>query len=70
MGGTTDMPRSANRQLGFVVLVNLLFSVKFTDLAYGYHAFWRHILDSIDFSGIDGFEIVQPSLRALRDAPG
>ena len=68
MGGTTDMPRL--RKLGnwgFVVLVNLLFSMRFTDLAYGYHAFWRHILDSIDFTGIDGFEIdAALYLRALR----
>jgi hypothetical protein len=67
-GGTTDMPRL--RKLGnwgFVVLVNLFFSVRFTDLAYGYHAFWRHTLDSIDFSGIDGFEIdAALYLRALR----
>jgi glycosyltransferase involved in cell wall biosynthesis len=57
-GGTTDMPRV--RQLGnrfFVVLVNLLFNVHFTDLCYGYHAFWRYCLDQIDLDDIDGFEI-------------
>jgi glycosyltransferase involved in cell wall biosynthesis len=57
-GGTTDMPRY--RQIGnsgFVMLVNLLFGSKFTDLCYGYHAFWRYCLDAIDFSNIDGFEI-------------
>lgn len=57
-GGTTDMPRL--RQLGnrfFVSLVNLLFDVHFTDLCYGYHAFWRYCLDRLCLDGIDGFEI-------------
>jgi len=57
-GGTTDMPRI--RKLGndaFVVLTNLLFGVKFTDLCYGYHAFWRYCLDSINLENVDGFEI-------------
>jgi len=57
-GGTTDMPRI--RKLGndsFVILANLLFGVKFTDLCYGYHAFWRYCLDSINLKNVDGFEI-------------
>lgn len=57
-GGTTDMPRL--RQFGnrlFVFLVNLLFNVHFTDLCYGYHAFWRYCLDSINLDGVEGFEI-------------
>lgn len=57
-GGTTDMPRI--RQLGnrfFVLLVNNLFSVHFTDLCYGYHAFWRYCLDTIALEDVDGFEI-------------
>ncbi len=57
-GGTTDMPRL--RKLGnggFVFLVNLLFSQKFTDLAYGYHAFWRHCLEYLDLNRVDGFEV-------------
>ncbi len=57
-GGTTDMPRI--RQLGnrfFVILVNNLFSVHFTDLCYGYHAFWRYCLDTIALEDVDGFEI-------------
>jgi hypothetical protein len=41
----------------FVSFVNLLFGVHFTDLCYGYHAFWRYCLDSIDLSDVDGFEI-------------
>ena len=57
-GGTTDMPRI--RQLGnwfFVSLVNSLFNVRFTDLCYGYHAFWRYCLDCINLQDADGFEI-------------
>ena len=57
-GGTTDMPRY--RKLGngfFVLLSNFLFSVKFTDLCYGYHAFWRYCLDAIKLETYSGFEI-------------
>ncbi len=68
-GGTTDMPRY--RKLGngaFVFLVNLLFDGTFTDLCYGYHAFWRYCLDVIDLTGVDGFEIdTAIYLRALRE---
>jgi len=70
--GTTDMPRF--RQLGnmgFVLISNLLFDVRFTDLCYGYHAFWRYCLDSIDFDCFDGFEIdtalyLQAAWKSLR----
>lgn len=56
--GTTDMPRFRQMgNLGFVIISNLLFSTQFTDLCYGYHAFWRYCLDSIDFDKFDGFEI-------------
>lgn len=57
-GGTTDMPRY--RMFGngvFVHLVNLLFRATFTDLCYGYHAFWRYCLDTIDLADASGFEI-------------
>lgn len=57
-GGTTDMPR--HRKMGngvFVLLSNLLFDLKFTDLCYGYHAFWRYCLDAIELENYDGFEI-------------
>jgi glycosyltransferase involved in cell wall biosynthesis len=56
-GGTTDM--STLRRLGnwgFVVLVRLLFGAKFSDLCYGYNAFWMHVLPKIDLD-TDGFEI-------------
>ena len=36
--------------------VNLLFRTRFTDLCYGYNAFWRHCLDSIEID-CDGFEV-------------
>lgn len=57
-GGTTDMPRY--RQFGngvFMALTNLLFLSSFTDLCYGYHAFWRYCLDSLEISEANGFEI-------------
>jgi glycosyltransferase involved in cell wall biosynthesis len=67
-GGTTDMERL--RQMGnwgFVKLTNILFSTKFTDLLYGYHAFWRYYLDSIELSGVNWFEIdAYLYLRAVR----
>lgn len=57
-GGTTDMPRY--RQIGngvFLALTNLLFLSSFTDLCYGFHAFWRYCLDSLEISEVNGFEI-------------
>ena len=42
-GGTDDM--QPYRQLGnwgLMQLVNILFGTRFTDLAYGYNALWRH----------------------------
>lgn len=57
-GGTTDMPRIRRLgNAGFVHLVNLLFNGSFTDLCYGYHAFWRYCLNSLDLKDADGFEI-------------
>jgi glycosyltransferase involved in cell wall biosynthesis len=57
-GGTTDMPRI--RMLGnmsFVKIVNLFWGTSFTDLCYGYHAFWKYCLESIEIEDVDGFEI-------------
>jgi CheY-like chemotaxis protein len=68
-GGTTDMPRI--RRLGnafFVHLVNLLFNSTFTDLCYGYHAFWCYCLDTLELKDVDGFEIdAALYLRAIKD---
>jgi Glycosyl transferase family 2 len=66
-GGTADMPlhrRMGNR--GFVGLVRLLFGGQFSDLCYGYNAFWRHVLPALNLDG-DGFEIETiMNVRALR----
>ena len=68
-GGTTDMPRI--RRFGnaaFVHIVNLLFNSTFTDLCYGYHAFWAYSLCTLDLTDVNGFEIdTALYLRALND---
>jgi glycosyltransferase involved in cell wall biosynthesis len=57
-GGTTDMPRFRKWGNGwFVRISNLLFGKDFTDLCYGFHAFWYYCLDKLDLDSIDGFEI-------------
>jgi glycosyltransferase involved in cell wall biosynthesis len=56
-GGTSDMP--GYRKLAdklFVSLVNLLYRAKYTDLCYGYNAFWRRVFQQITLK-TDGFEI-------------
>lgn len=67
--GTTDMPFI--RQLGngaFTVASNILFGTHWTDLCYGYHAFWRHCLEVVDVSDTPGFEIdTALYLRAARE---
>jgi glycosyltransferase involved in cell wall biosynthesis len=66
-GGTEDMPLF--RQLGnwgFVALVRLLFGGHYTDLCYGYNAFWAYALPHLQL-GCDGFEIETiMNIRALR----
>lgn len=66
-GGTADMP--VYRQLGnwgFVTLVRLLFGGRYTDLCYGYNAFWRHAIHQLELDG-DGFEIeTMMNVRALK----
>jgi glycosyltransferase involved in cell wall biosynthesis len=55
-GGTHDM--TWHRRLGnraFVTLTNLLFGTSYTDLCYGYNAFWKKAIANIEFSR-DGFE--------------
>jgi glycosyltransferase involved in cell wall biosynthesis len=42
--------------LGLKSLVNLLFRTKFTDLCYGYNAFWKHCLDYVQVD-CDGFDV-------------
>jgi glycosyltransferase involved in cell wall biosynthesis len=66
-GGTTDM--SVVRRLGnwgFVRAVRFLFGGAFTDLCYGYNAFWAHVLPKLELD-CDGFEIeTLMNVRALR----
>ncbi|MDQ6777490.1 MAG: glycosyltransferase family 2 protein [Actinomycetota bacterium] len=66
-GGSVDFTRT--RLLGnqvFVTLANLFFGVRFTDLCYGYCAFWRHHLEALALSA-DGFEIeTQLVLNAVK----
>ena len=66
-GGTADMP--LYRKLGnwgFVALVRFLFGGHFTDLCYGYNAFWTRALPQLRLDG-DGFEIeTVMNIRALR----
>lgn len=65
-GGTSDMEfhrRLGN--MGFVVLVRLLFGGRYSDLCYGYNAFWRYVLPLLDLDG-DGFEIeTMMNVRAI-----
>lgn len=56
-GGSHDF--SLLRRLGnygLRKLVNLLFRTQFSDLCYGYNAFWRHCLDYLEID-CDGFEV-------------
>lgn len=66
-GGTDDMPlyRQAGNW-GLTLLVRILFGGKYTDLCYGYNAFWRHVLPLLALDA-DGFEIeTLMNIRALR----
>ncbi|WP_326583869.1 glycosyltransferase family 2 protein [Streptomyces sp. NBC_00481] len=56
-GGTDDM--TLIRKFGNWALcttVNRKFGARYTDLCYGYNAFWRHCLDKIDLD-CTGFEV-------------
>jgi glycosyltransferase involved in cell wall biosynthesis len=56
-GGSTDITgfrRLGN--LGLNMLVNVLFGTRYSDLCYGYNAFWRHCLPYMDVT-CDGFEV-------------
>ena len=66
-GGTVDMP--FYRKIGnkaFVMIVKLLFGGRFSDLCYGYNAFWSWVPSLLKLDG-DGFEIeTMMNIRALR----
>lgn len=63
-GGSTDI--TSPRRLGNYMLcqvVNLLYWIRFSDLCYGYNAFWRYCLEYIQPDS-NGFEVeTQISLR-------
>ena len=63
-GGSHDI--TLLRSLGnyaLCTLVNILFWTQFSDLCYGYNAFWRRCLDHVEIN-CDGFEIeTQINLR-------
>jgi glycosyltransferase involved in cell wall biosynthesis len=65
--GTADMP--LHRRLGnssFVMLVRSLFGGRYSDLCYGYNAFWTDVLPLLRLES-DGFEIeTMMNIRALR----
>jgi len=68
-GGSADITplrRWGNRVL--TMLVNRLYRTNFTDLCYGYNAFWRDCLEPLDLV-CDGFEIeTLLNVRAARRA--
>lgn len=66
-GGTSDMPFYRKCGNGaFVLLLRILFGGRFTDLCYGYNAFWTRVLPQLTLD-CDGFEIeTLMNVRALR----
>jgi glycosyltransferase involved in cell wall biosynthesis len=66
-GGTADM--QLYRKLGnatFVGMVRMLFGGHYTDLCYGYNAFWSSVVPQLGLDG-DGFEIeTMMNVRALK----
>jgi glycosyltransferase involved in cell wall biosynthesis len=66
-GGTADMPwyRRLGNQV-FTTMVHVLFGGRYSDLCYGYSAFWKSALSSLRLDG-DGFEIeTMINVRALQ----
>jgi hypothetical protein len=54
-GGSADITKF--RRLGnngLNCLVNILFSTRYTDVCYGYNAFWRPCLESMRLPAVDG----------------
>jgi glycosyltransferase involved in cell wall biosynthesis len=66
-GGTADMPRIrrwGNKAL--TMLVRWMFGGRYTDLCYGYNAFWADVVPRLELDA-DGFEIeTMMNIRALR----
>lgn len=67
-GGTADM--ELYRKLGnwgLTFAVRLLFGGRYSDLCYGYNAFWAHVLPCLNLDA-DGFEIeTMMNVRAIRE---
>lgn len=66
-GGSEDItPVRSLGNYALSTLVNLLFNTRYSDLCYGYNAFWRHALDRIELE-CDGFEVeTMLNLRAYK----
>jgi glycosyltransferase involved in cell wall biosynthesis len=66
-GGTDDMEWLRYMgNLGLTTLTKLLFGSLYSDLCYGYSAFWKRVLPRLDLQS-DGFEIeTEMNIRALR----
>ncbi len=65
-GGTDDMELHRYLgNLGLIMAVRVLFGGLYSDLCYGYCAFWRRVLPQLNLSS-DGFEIeTEMNVRAL-----
>jgi glycosyltransferase involved in cell wall biosynthesis len=56
-GGSDDITRLRRfGNWGLNALVNVLFGTRYTDLCYGFNAFWRHCLPVMDLPDIDATE--------------
>jgi hypothetical protein len=66
-GGTEDMPNYRKfGNWGFVQIVRLLFGGKYTDLCYGYNAFWKRVVPLLALDCV-GFEVeTMMNVRALK----
>jgi glycosyltransferase involved in cell wall biosynthesis len=66
-GGSNDItPLRRTGNFFLCALVNVLFWSRFSDLCYGYNAFWNHCLEYLDID-CDGFEVeTLMSLRARK----
>ncbi len=67
-GGTVDMEFYRKfGNWGLLLAVRLLFGGQYSDLCYGYNAFWAYVLPTLNLDG-DGFEIeTMMNVRALRE---
>lgn len=62
-GGSHDITRLRRLgNAGLNGLVNLLFGTRYTDLCYGYNAFWSRLIQSFDLPPVDSPGVGQESL--------